>query len=71
MTVLEVEGPRYFNIHKSPLPMDERARTDKTWSVSLANLEHDDHESIRHILRQLSYLPFELNAKMPASQMQL
>ena len=62
--ILEIEGPKYFRIHKSPLPVEQRQRTDKLWAVSLGDLQHEDFKPIKAALENLSYLPFELNAKM-------
>jgi hypothetical protein len=64
MTVLEIEGPKYFRLQKSPLPVAERPRSDKLWAVSIADLQHEDFKPIKSLLEDLSYLPFELNAKM-------
>lgn len=62
--ILEIEGPKYFRIHKSPLPVEQRPRSDKLWAVSMGDLEHDDFKPIKDAFENLTYLPFELNAKM-------
>ena len=37
LEILEVEG-RYFGLHKSPLPVAERPRTDKLFTFNLAQV---------------------------------
>ena len=38
LTLLEIEGPKYFRLQKSPLPVEQRPRSDKLWAVSLGDL---------------------------------
>lgn len=38
LELMEVEGPRYFQVLKSPLPMEQRPRTDKLMVVNVGQL---------------------------------
>lgn len=63
LEIMEVEG-KYFMLHKSPLPIEQRMRTDKAWNFHMSHLEQaPEFAMIQQIGRLLSYLPFEFNCK--------
>ena len=63
MEVLEVEG-KYFQLHKSPLALQDRPRTDKAFGFHISHLEgKPELEVLKSMCRLMTYIPFELNAK--------
>lgn len=64
MELLEIENKGFY-IMKSPLPEKDRLRTDKIFPLQMGKIENEeDAKQIYTVLRQLSCLPFELNAKI-------
>ena len=67
---MEVEG-KAFQIFKSPLPTQDRPRTDKLWSFNvnqIENIPNPDAQGfgpLATLCRQITFLPFELNIKNP------
>lgn len=69
LEILEVEG-KYFMLHKSPLAVADRVRSDKAYQFHIAHIEKvPDFILLKQLARQLSYLPFELNAKHDMNEM--
>ena len=63
LELMEIEG-KHFVILKSPVPEQQRARTDKVWNLHLANIDKlDGYGNLKNMVRFLTYLPFELNCK--------
>ena len=63
LELMEVEG-RYFMLHKSPLPIEQRVRTDKAYNFHMSHIENiPEFECLMQLGRLLSYIPFELNSK--------
>ena len=70
LEILEIEN-KYFALFKSPLAIEQRPRTDKIFMCNISNFEKNpDMQVLSRVLRALSYIPFELNAKL-SSEMQL
>ena len=64
LELLEVENKGFY-IMKSPLPEKDRVRTDKIFPVQMGKIENvEELKNLYTVLRRLSCLPFELNAKI-------
>lgn len=65
LELMEIEG-KHFQIFKSPMPVDQRPRSDKVCPMQLGHMEkqaHPDHKDLIKLLRTMANLPFELNMK--------
>lgn len=65
LEVMEVEG-KYFHVLKSSIPQKERVRTDKSFATALGALNklgRPEDKLLLKLLRKMSFIPFELNAK--------